>query len=162
MAAGKDVNDEVTVCGEMASAANKFGAGSRFVERREAYVFDAAALLRAKLYPEAEGVARRAVAVVEEGHDDAAGVSAAYAVLGNAEALNGNLADADKNLTTAEDMQRKAITQATDDRTKVQRAATLRTILEFHADALERMGRNAEAGTRRVEAARLAPSLAGS
>jgi tetratricopeptide (TPR) repeat protein len=156
MAARADVNALVTICGAMASAADNLPSDSRYVERRAAYVFDAAALLRAWRYPEAEAMAARAVALVEEGHDDFTGASAAYAVLGNAQALNGKLAQADKNLENAEALERKALQAATSQQQQVY-STTLRTILLFHAETLDRMGNKPAADAKRAEAAALLP-----
>jgi TonB family protein len=156
MAAHADVNSVVTICGAMATAADSLPSDSRFIERRAAYVFDAAALLRAWRYPEAEAMAARAVALVEEGHDDFTGASAAYAVLGNAQALNGKLAQADKNLETAETLERKALEAASAQQQQVY-STTLRTILLFHADTLDRMGNKSSADAKRAEAAKLLP-----
>jgi tetratricopeptide (TPR) repeat protein len=156
MAAHADVTSVVTICGAMAAAADSFPPDSRFIERRAAYVFDAAALLRAWRYPEAEAMAERAVALVEEGHDDFTGASAAYAVLGNAQALNGKLAQADKNLETAETLERKALEAANAQQQQVY-STTLRTILLFHADTLDRMGNKPAGDAKRAEAARLLP-----
>jgi TonB family protein len=157
MATQGDVNTLVAVCGAMADSTDNFPPDSHYIERRAAYVFDAAALLRAWKYPEAELMAKRAVAVVEEGHDDVTGASAAYAVLGNAQALNGKLAEADKNLETAEALERQAVTAAAGQPQETAYSGTLRTILLFHAETLERMGNKHAAEAKRAEAAKLLP-----
>jgi len=157
MAAHGEVDQLVSVCGEMAAAAENFPPDSHYIERRAAYVFDAAALLRAWKYPEAEAMAKRAVGVVEEGHDDVTGASAAYAVLGNAQALNGKLAEADKSLDTAEALERKALDAAAGHPSQATYSTTLRTILLFHAETLDRMGNKQAATAKRAEAALLLP-----
>jgi TonB family protein len=162
MASGGDVNELVSVCGEMAAEAEKFAPGTRFIERRSAFVFDAAALLRARQYPEAEAAAKNAVAVAEEGHDDASGVSAAYAVLGNAQALHGNLEEAVKSLETAETLERKALDSPAGQQLQANYTAALKTTLLFHADTLDRMGKKTAAAAKRAEAEKLTTQTPGS
>jgi hypothetical protein len=142
-------------CGDAAKQADSYPAGTHFTERRAAYVFDAEALLRAHKKSEAETVARKAVAVVKEGHDDESGKSAAYAVLGNAQALLGKLEAADVNLKTAETYERSELSSEAGQSQAAKFTAILKQILLFHADVLERMGKKEEANAKRAEAAKL-------
>jgi hypothetical protein len=150
-----DVNEAVSACGDVAAAADKFAATTHFIERRAAYVYYAAALLRAHQYDLAESVARRAVSVVKQGHDTAAGTSSAYAVLGNVEGLLGHLEGADVDLTTAESYQREARQTPTDDEPSSVANRKLKVILLFHADVLQKMHRDKAAQSARDEAATL-------
>ncbi len=150
-----DVNEAVSACGDVAAAADKFDATTHYTDRRAAYVYYAAALLRAHQYDLAESVARRAVSVAKLGHDTPAGTSSAYAVLGNVEGLLGHLEAADVDLTTAESYQREAKTTPTDDEPSSVANRKLKVILMFHADVLQRMHRDKAAQSARDEAATL-------
>jgi TonB family protein len=151
---GDSAEDAASQCGAAALEADSFQPDTRYIERREAYVFDAAALLRFHKYAEAETIARKAVAVVREGHDDNSGTSAAYAVLGNSEGLLGRNEVADVDLTTAENYERDAISNASPQMAGAYKA-TLKTILLFHADLLDRMDRKTAGQRKRDEAATL-------
>ena len=155
--ASAGANPEATAraCNLAAAFADMFEPGTRFIERRSAYVFAAAALLRLHKYPEAEAMARKGVAVVKEGHDDDGGRSAAYAILGNAEGMLGNLEAADVDMKTAETYEHAALANATGAFEPAESRRTLKTILLFHADLLDRMQRPLEAKARRDEAAAL-------
>ncbi len=153
--AGGNPEQAVSACGQMAAAADKFPANSGYIERRGAYVYYASALMRAQRYPEALTVAKKAVEVVKLGHDDGSGSSAAYAVLGNAEALNGDLKPADKDLTTAENFERAALNTPAGQELAPHYKSTLKNLLLFHAQVLDQDGRTAEAQAKRDEAAKL-------
>lgn len=147
--------DAAAACTAAAAIADKFAPDTRFIERRSAYVFASAALLRARNFADAERMAQKAVAVVKLGHDDDSGAGAAYAVLGNAEGLNGQLEAANHDLETAETYEKAALNSPAPAATGAEHRSTLKTVLLFHAEVLKRLGRPADAQEKLNEAAAL-------
>jgi len=101
-----DSANAVVACKKVADEADKYDPNTHFITRRGAYVFYTTSLVQAKKYEEAIRTGDKAVAVVQLGHDDASGSSAAYGVRGQAEAFAGNLTSADQDLEKADDYER--------------------------------------------------------
>jgi TonB family protein len=155
---GGSAQDQAAVCSKAAEVANRFSSGERFIERRSAYVYASTALRRNKQLKEALAYANKAVAVVEQGHDDGSGSSAAYGVRAQAEAELGDLISADRDLTKGEDFERSAIEKMgkmNGDFTKRQYLPVLKGMLGYHAQILSALGNQAAAETKSAEAAKL-------
>jgi TonB family protein len=101
--------EQATQCREAAQLAETFSPQERFIERRSAFVYASTALRRNKQLPESLDYANKAVAVVEQGHDDGSGSSAAYATRAQVYAQLGDLNKASDDLATAEQFERDAI-----------------------------------------------------
>jgi TonB family protein len=149
--------EQAKACKAAALEADKFASNSRHIERRAAYVYCATALMRNHNLDEAVIYGGKAVGVVEQGHDDGSGSSAAYAVRGQAEALTGDLARADADLTKAEDFERSTLSTPVTQPGHANSKAALRSLLSFHADVLKAMGKDAEAAGHLKEADALKP-----
>jgi TonB family protein len=100
------------LCKQAGVIAQEFGPDVRFIEKRSAFVSGAWALANNGRFDEALTFAQDAVGVVKLGHDDNSGSSAAYFVLAVVEGDMRDLAGADRDLTTAEDFERKGIAWA--------------------------------------------------
>ncbi|MGD0346609.1 MAG: energy transducer TonB [Terracidiphilus sp.] len=151
-----DTKSAEDVCNEAAKTAEKFGPEVRFIEKRSAFVYAAAACTDNRDLPNALAWAGKAVEVVKLGHDDNSGSSAAYTVKGEAEGLSGDLRDADQDLTAAEDFSRKAIEWARQSNFEHGNSYehSFNQILQFHAKVLQAMGQPDEAQKKLDEAAR--------
>ena len=150
-----DVVETAKVCREAADQADRFESGTRFIERRSAYVFSAAALIANKETKPALVYADKAVAVVAQGHDDGSGSSAAYGVRAQAKALTGDLPGADKDLDQAEEFERAALRGLAGRELTGTYTQNLRALLEFHARVLTAMGRKEQATAKRDAAEKL-------
>lgn len=150
-----DVAETARVCREAAQQADMFRADTRFIERRSAYVFSAAALIANKEMKPALAYADKAVAVVAQGHDDGSGSSAAYGVRAQAKALTGDLPGADKDLDQAEEFERAALRGLAGRELSGAYTQNLRALLEFHARVLTAMGRKDQATAKRDLAEKL-------
>ena len=144
--------EQATACREAAVKAEEFKQGTRFIERRSAFVYAATALLRNKQMEDAIAYGTKAVDVVKEGHDDGSGSSAAYAVKGEAEALHGDLQAADANLQEAEKFQRAAIDKMESPAMQANYKQSLKQLLGFRSQVLDALGRTAEAEKLAAEA----------
>ena len=149
--------EQARACKAAALEADKFASNSRHIERRAAYVYCATALMRNHELDGALIYGGKAVGVVQQGHDDGSGSSAAYAVRGQAEALTGDLAKADADLTRAEDFERSTLTTPATQAINANSKAALRSLLSFHADVLKAMGKDAQAAVHLKEADTLKP-----
>ena len=149
--------EQAKACKEAALEADKFASDSRYIERRSAYVYCATALMRNQELDEAVVYGSKAVSVVEQGHDDGSGSSAAYAVRGQAEAFSRDFSKADVNLTKAEEFERSALTTPAGLELNASYKAALRSLLSFHADVLNAMGKQAEAAAHLKQADALQP-----
>ena len=109
VSSGSDTAQQAQLCSEAAQVAETFGSEERFIERRGVFVYAAMAYSRNKQPEQALDYASKAVAVVEQGHDDGSGSSAAYSVRAQAEAQLGDLSKASDDLTKAEEFERAAI-----------------------------------------------------
>jgi len=150
-----DPAEQASACEKAAEQADRFSKNSRFIERRSAYVYYATALMRDKRPKEAVVVGEKAIAVVLQGHDDGSGASAAYGVTGQAKALSGDLAGADKYLEIAEDYERKALDTPAGHELNKDYSQALKTLLEFHAQVLTSLREEAKAQTKLDEANKL-------
>lgn len=151
-----DTKSAEDVCNSAAETAETFGPEVRFIEKRSAFVYAAAACTDNRDLPNALAWADKAVEVVKLGHDDNSGSSAAYAVKGEAEGFSGDLHDADQDLTAAEDFSRKAIDWAHQSHFEHGNSYehSFVQILQFHAKVLQAMGRPDEAQKKLDEATR--------
>lgn len=147
--------EEVKVCVAAANEAAKFGTDRRYIERRSAYVFAATALMRTDDLKGAVGYGTRAVEVTQQGHDDAAGTSAAFTVRAQAEAFAGNLPKADQDLQVAETIERQGFRTATDEDERNTYRSGLQSLLTFHARVLTAMGKKDAADRMAAEAGKL-------
>ena len=142
----------------MSEAASTFSPDERFIERRSAYVFASTAYLRNRQAVPALDYANKAIAVVDQGHDDGSGSSAAYSVRAQAEAATGDLGRASDDLAKAEDFERLGIKQlgGPDDAfVKHQYIPVLRNLLNFHAQVLRAEGKATEAEAKEKAASSL-------
>jgi len=147
----------VSFCKQAADEADKFPQDERFIEKRSAYVYAAIALANVGDLRDALPYAEKAVAEVDLGHDDDSGDNAAYSIRGQIRGLLGHLADADHDLTIAEDHERRAIASAQNEAPALVPGYQhiLQNDLRFHAEALKRMNRPEEAQKKLDEAAKL-------
>ncbi len=150
-----DPAEEAKACRAAAQEAEKFGSGTRFIERRSAYVYAATALMRSNELSDATAFGAKAIAVVAEGHDDDSGASAAFAVRGQAEAFSGNLPAADADLTTAEEHKRKALDSDAGKSLRPEYSNALKNLLRFHAQVLTALKRDTDAAAKTAEADKL-------
>jgi TonB family protein len=150
-----DPAEEVSACQQAAAAADQFAKSARDIERRSAYVYYTTALIRDKRATEAVAVGEKAIAVVLQGHDDGSGSSAAYSVAAQAKAQSGDLTGADKDLEVAEDYQRKALDSPAGHALSKEYSHGLKSMLDFHAQILSAMGKDAEAHAKTEEASKL-------
>jgi TonB family protein len=146
----------VSVCREAALLAEKLPTDSNYVARRSSFVYAATAYGDVGDFKSALPWAEKAVAVVELGHDGNSGSSAAYATKGSVEGYLGDFPAADRDLTTAEDFDRKALESA--QQSQVENGnyyeRDLAKNLQLHAKVLQAMGRQDEAQKKLDEAAK--------
>jgi TonB family protein len=145
----------VKACREAADIASRFSAGTRFNERRTAYIYTANALLKNHEPQESLVYADKAVDIILQGQGDESAASGAFSQRALARASLGDLAGADKDLTTAEDYQRKGIDSQFGRENPRQYVGTLKNILSLHAQILDAMGKSDEALAKRNELAKL-------
>jgi TonB family protein len=148
-------SEQAKACRAAADEADKFGSNTRFIERRSSYIYCATALMRNNEFKDALVYANKAVAVVQMGHDDESGSSAAYSVRGQAEAQLGDLRAADADLTTAEKLQRQALNTPAGHELNKSYTYALKILLGWHAQVLAGLGRPAEANAAQEEASKL-------
>jgi TonB family protein len=139
----------VASCKNAAELAEKLQTEGNYVAKRSAFVYAATAYGDTKAFRDALPWANKAVDVVNLGHDDDSGNSAAYSIRGEVEAFLGDLEGADRDLTAAEDFDRKAIAKAGN-----RYEHRLAQNLQFHAKVLEGLGRSDEAKKKLDEAVR--------
>lgn len=150
-----DSPNAVIACKKVADQADKYAPSTHFITRRGAYVFYTIALIQAKEFQDAIRVGHKAVAVVQLGYDDASGSSAAYGVLGQAEAFAGELVSADRDLAKAENFERDGLNSPAGHELSFEYSKTLKGLLMFHAQVLTAMGQQDAAAKRNAEAAKL-------
>jgi hypothetical protein len=150
-----DAANAVIACKKVADEADKYEPSTHFITRRAAYVFYTISLIQAKNFQDAIRVGDKAVAVVQVGHDDASGSSAAYGVRGQAEAFAGDLASADRDLEKAENYERDGLNSPAGHELSFEYSKTLKGLLMFHAQVLTAMGKQDAAAKRNAEAAKL-------
>jgi TonB family protein len=144
------------LCKRAADIADQFGPGVRFIDQSTSFVSAAWALNKSGRFPEALVYSQKAVAVVMLGHDDDSRSAAAYGVLGITESILKSLDPADRDLTTAEDFERKAIAWA--DETKFKQEDSfknaLKLYLKTHATVLLALNRPEDAQKKLYEASK--------
>jgi TonB family protein len=153
-----DPDQQADACKQAVEVAQTFSDQERFIERRSAFVYASTALRRDKQLAAALDYANKAVSVVEQGHDDGSGSSAAYGVRAQVEAQIGDLAAASQDLNKAEDFERNAIAEMgpmNADFVKHQYVPTLKGLLNFHAQVLSALGKPDESESKAAEAAKL-------
>jgi hypothetical protein len=153
-----DAAQQAEACRAAAEMAEKFSPQERFIERRSAFVYASAAFRRNKQFSESLDYANKAVAVVEQGHDDGSGTSAVYSTRAQVYAELGDLAKSSADLTKAEQFEREAIAKMMPldaEFTKRQYIPNLRGMLNFHARILTALGDTQGSEAKTNEAAQL-------
>jgi TonB family protein len=153
-------SDTVTptkVCQEAADIASQFSSDYQSNGRRLAYIYAANAFLKNNQPKESLAYANKAVALVGQGqgHIDASGASGAFSQRALALAGLGDLAGADRDLTIAEDYQRKAIDSPVGRGNPIAYVGTLKNILNLHIQVLDAMGKTDKALAKRDELGKL-------
>jgi tetratricopeptide (TPR) repeat protein len=149
---------QATTCREAAQVAEIFSPQERFIERRSAFVYASTALRRNKQLSESLEFANKAVAVVEQGHDDGSGSSAAYGTRAQVYAQLGQLEKASDDLSRAEQFERDAIAKMLSDDeafVKHQYVPVLKSLLNFHSQILTALGNQRAADAKTAEAGQL-------
>ena len=149
-----DAVNAVVACKKVADEADKYDPRTHFITRRGAYVFYTTSLIQARTFQDAIQSGNKAVAVVQQGHDDASGSSAAYGVRGQAEAFAGDLASADRDLEKAENYERDGLNSPAGHELSFEYSKTLKGLLMFHAQVLTAMGKQDAAAKRTLEASK--------
>jgi tetratricopeptide (TPR) repeat protein len=156
VSARNDPAAAAAICKQAANIADEFAPDARFIERRSAYVWASYAFMSSGDLKAALEFANKAVNVVKLGHDDNSGSNATYGVKGMAEAKMGDLAAADRDLTVAEDFERKGIAWA--EEVKFEHGdsykRSLAQDLRIHAQVLQGLNRSDDANKMLAEAAR--------
>lgn len=150
-----DTTNGVVACKKVADEADKYDPKAHFITRRAAYVFYTTSLIQAKKFQDAIQAGNKAVAVVQQGHDDASGSSAAYGVRGQAEAFAGDLTSADRDIEKAENYERDGLNSPAGHELSFEYSKTLKGLLIFHAQVLTAMGKQDAAAKRTAEATKL-------
>jgi hypothetical protein len=150
-----DAANAVMACKKVADEADKYDPKAHFITRRGAYVFYTTSLIQAKQFQDAIMVGDKAVAVVQLGHDDASGSSAAYGVRGQAKAFAGDLSGADRDLEKAENYEREGLNSPAGHELSFEYSRTLKGLLMFHSQVLTAMGKQEAAAKKSEEAAKL-------
>jgi TonB family protein len=149
--------DTASACKQAAGIAETFPPDQRFIEKRSAFVYAATALANIGDLDNALIYAKKAVVEVKLGYDDDSGDDAAYSACGQIEGLLGNYAQADRDLTIAEDHERKAVAWAQKNASALVPGYehVLQNDLRFHAQVLMRMDRSVDAQGKLDEASKL-------
>lgn len=150
-----DAANAVIACKKVADEADRYDPSTHFITRRGAYVFYTTSLIQAKKFQDAIRVGDKAVGVVQLGHDDASGSSAAYGVRGQAEAFAGDLVSADRDLEKAENYERDGLNSPAGHELSFEYSKTLKGLLMFHSQVLTAMGMQDAAAKKSAEAAKL-------
>ena len=150
-----DSENAAIACKKVADEADKYDPSTHFITRRGAYVFYTTSLIQAKDFQDAVRVGDKAVAVVQQGHDDASGSSAAYGVRGQAKAFAGDLAGADRDLEKAENYEREGLNSPAGHELSFEYSRTLKGLLMFHAQVLTAMSQQEAAARKSEEAGKL-------
>ena len=146
----------VSVCKDAAMLAEILPTDGNYMARRSAFVYAATAYGDIGDFKSALPWAEKAVEVVKLGHDGNSGSSAAYATRGSVEGYLGDFSAADRDLTMAKDLDRKAVESARQSQTENGNyyERDLAKNLQLHAKVLEAMGRSDEAQKKLDEAAK--------
>lgn len=152
-------NQTVLVCKQAADLAGTFPPDKLYLERRSAFVYAATVFTNAGDFKDGQIYAEKAVAAVQLDRKNEPGNGEVYSTLGHIQAMQGNFADADKNLTMAEDYDRKSIAWAKKKMTTAVPGyvAAFQADLRFHALILTDMKRKHEAKKKLEEAEQLGP-----
>lgn len=153
---------QAAACRKAADVADQFSPQERFLERRSAFIYAAAALHRNKQNQASLLYADKAVAVGKQGHDDYSGAGAAYGVRAQAKARLGDLAGASEDLTKAEALERSAIQSMLAiigmPRTRGD-LPVLEGMLRLHAQIFTMLGKPEEAALKTREAEKVKSTL---
>lgn len=155
VAENNQVGNQVKDCQEAVRQAETFSPDTHIPERRTAYVEYATALMRDGMGPKAIEMGNKAVAATMRSPQDSFGAAAAYAVTGEALEVSGNLTEADKELTVAENYERKGLHSLTGRPSKARYLPALEQILQLHARVLAALGNPNAAQMKLKEAASL-------
>jgi TonB family protein len=176
-----DYADQARACREAAAEADKFGQDTRFIERRSSYVYCAtavrnnASVLKSKAHgiessqraygaamrvatkemKDALSCADKAVAVVQQGHDDIAGTIAAYEARATVEYLIGDFGSLFRDLIVAEQFARSALDTPAGKAMGHQLKLSLNNLLVWHANLLREAHLDSEAEAKAEEARKL-------
>ena len=146
----------VSVCKDAAMLAETLPIDGNCVARRSAFVYAATAYGDIGDFKSALPWAEKAVQVVKLGHDDNSGSSAAFATKGSVEGYLGDFSAADRDLTIAEEFDRKGVESARQSQAENGNyyERDLAKNLQLHAKVLEAMGRHDDAQKKLDEAAK--------
>ncbi len=143
--------DAIAECRNAVSASDNV-AGPIYSDRRMAYIYYATALLRGQQAKEAAAVADKAVMLARQYHDNS---SVAYAIAGQAKAVSGDFTGANTDLERAEKSEQKALETPLGQSQRSTYVATLKSLLQLHAQVLTALGRPADAQKKLGEASKL-------
>ena len=156
----RHTQDEGTLsaCKRAADLAASFPPDRHYLEKRSAFVYAATAFANAGDFRGGELYAEQAVALVKLDRKHEPGDGEVFSTLAHIEAMQGDFADADGNLTTAEDYDRKSIAWARKNKMAAWIPAytqALQADLRFHALVLRGMKRKHDAKEKLEEAKKL-------
>ena len=156
----RHTQDEGTLsaCKRAADLAASFPLDKHYLEKRSAFVYAATAFANAGDFRGGELYAEQAVALVKLDRKHEPGDGEVFSTLAHIEAMQGDFADADGNLTTAEDYDRKSIAWARKNKMAAWIPAytqALQADLRFHALVLRGMKRKHDAKEKLEEAKKL-------
>jgi len=155
----KEFNDAtVSSCREAAVLAGELPTEGNYIAKRSAFVYAATAYGNVGRFQEALSWAVKAVEVVKLGHDSDSGKNAAYSTKGEIEALLGDYAASEQDLSQAEEPIRQKIVQEGKDTLQSTDPYLVKTLvrdLTLHAKVLQQLNRPDEAQKKLDEAAQL-------
>ena len=155
----RHTQDEGTLsaCKRAADMAASFPQGKHYLDKRSTYVYAATAFANAGDFGDGEMYAQKAVELVKGNHQPEPGDGEVFSTLAHIESMQGDFEDADGNLTTAEDYDRKSIAWANKNKAAWVPAYTqaLQADLRFHALVLRGLKRKHAAKEKLEEAKRL-------
>jgi TonB family protein len=156
-ALSRQFNDAtVSSCKNAAELAEQLPEDGNYIARRSAFVYAATAYGDVGDFKAALPWADEAVEIVKLGHDGNSGNSAAYAIRGEVEGFLQDLSAADRDLTVAEDFDRKVIDASRQSNSESGNYSQrdLARNLQFHAKVLQALDRPDEAQKKSDEAAK--------
>ncbi len=148
----------VAACKQAADVAATLPADTHYLEKRSAFVYAATAFANAGDFGDAEMYAQQAVALVKLDRKHEPGDGEVFSTLAHIEAMQADFADADGNMTTAEDYDRKSIAWAKKNKVAAWVPAytqALQADLRFHALVLRGLKRKHAAKEKLAEANKL-------
>jgi TonB family protein len=153
----KEFNDAtVSSCRQAAEVADRLPVEGNYISKRSAFVYAATAYGDVGDFKDALLWADKAVDIIKLGHDSDSGSSAAYSTRGEIEGFLGDYLAANRDLTAAEDIDRKAAASAhqSDPEQGKRYEHDLARNLQFHAKVLQALSRQDEAKAKLNEAAK--------